>query len=354
MKRSAWKIPFLCALLLCVLLLTGAGAREEPAGETPAPYTPVSVTVYEENRESFESFEGYLRIDSETTESWQGELSNLRLITEGEYALGEAAAKYDLDPDYEVSTEGLDTLNISGSAQFSEPQFRVLAEELRRVADGRQIVIVDLRGESHCLLNGIPVSWMGENNWGNFGLDMEAIEADEAERFGSLLGQTVTLSLLAGGPAADTDTLDITVGSVMSERELAESEGFGYFRTTSIDHSFPTPAEIESFIEFVKTLDMEDTWLHFHCGAGKGRTGIFMMLYDKMKNPGVSAKDIMYRHAKMGASYPIYTNSGFNGPMYAEKSALAPLLFQYVEENCADNYAVSWSEWLAGHIDEAA
>lgn len=31
-----------------------------------------------------------------------------------------------------------------------------------------------------------------------------------------------------------------------------------------------------------------------------------MMLYDKMKNPRASDKDIMYRHAQMGASYPIY------------------------------------------------
>lgn len=50
---------------------------------------------------------------------------------------------------------------------------------------------------------------------------------------------------------------------------------------------------------------MDDTWFHFHCGGGKGRTGTFMMLYDRMKNPEVSDKDIMYRHAQMGASYPL-------------------------------------------------
>lgn len=74
-----------------------------------------------------------------------------------------------------------------------------------------------------------------------------------------------------------------------------------------------------------------------------------MVLYDKMKNPEVSMQDILYRHAMTGSSYPLYLGSegSYKLPLYAEKTEMMPLLFQYVEENHASDYAVSWSKWLA-------
>lgn len=338
--KKVFALPII--LLAVLLLLPGAGMRE--VDET-APYTPAAQTYYEENQEAFESYEGFLRIDGDTIEAASGPLLNARYITEGEYVLGEAESKYDLDPDYAVSTEGLDTLNISASAQFSESQFRTLADDLRRLADGKQIVIVDLRAESHCFLNGIPISWQEMNNWGNMFLTLDEIEAKEAEQFEPLLGQTVQVSAMVAGGAGEPS--EITVESVMSEKELVESEGFTYLRLDCTDHTCPTPSEIDAFIDFVKSIDMDDTWFHFHCGGGKGRTGTFMMLYDKMKNPQVSDKDIMYRHAQMGASYPLYTGSGSNAAMYAEKAEMTPLLYEYVAENAAAGYPVSWSEWLS-------
>lgn len=343
------KTSALATTLLAVLLLPGAGMRTM---DTEAPYVPAAQTYFEENRDSFENYEGFLRIDGDTIEAASDPLMNARFITEGEYTLGEAQAKYALDPDYEVSTEGLDTLNISASAQFSESQFRTLADDLRRLADGKQIVIVDLRAESHCFLNGIPISWQEMNNWGNMFLTLEEIEEEEAERFGPLLGQTVQVSAMVAGGSGEPS--EITVESVMSEKELVESEGFTYLRLDCTDHTFPTPSEIDAFIDFVNSIDMDNTWFHFHCGGGKGRTGTFMMLYDKMKNPQVSDKDIMYRHAQMGASYPIYTGSGSNAAMYAEKAEMTPLLYQYVEENAAGGYPVSWTQWLTERISAAS
>lgn len=74
---------------------------------------------------------------------------------------------------------------------------------------------------------------------------------------------------------------------IINEKELVESVGFEYINIPCIDHIWPSEKNIDKFIEFVKTINMDDTWIHFHCVAGEGRTGTFMCLYDMMKNPDV-------------------------------------------------------------------
>lgn len=55
----------------------------------------------------------------------------MRFLTEGAYSIKpfseENLEKYKLSPDTVPDEKGMDTLNISGSAEFSEDQFRVRA-----------------------------------------------------------------------------------------------------------------------------------------------------------------------------------------------------------------------------------
>ena len=99
---------------------------------------------------------------------------------------------------------------------------------------------------------------------------------------------------------------------------------------------------------------MKRSWLHFHGHAGKGRTGIFMMLYDKMKNPGLPMEDIVVRQTLTGSEYPLYSprsTETFHGRLNVEKLRMMPLLFRYVDENHESGYAVSWSDWLAAQTE---
>ena len=289
---------------------------------------------------------GFYRMDRDSREAWKGQIANLRLLTRGQYKFGKAKSRYRIDPNYTPSTEGLDGLNISGSAQFSEPQFHQLAKTLRKLAKGKRVYVIDLRQESHVFLNGNPISWYSEHNWANAGLTLSQIQQDEAERFGTLVGRTVD----AYGVAHDMKSghTRITVHSCIMEQTAVEDEGFGYLRLPAPDLSWPPPALIDEFIEFVKGIDMAQTWLHFHCHAGTGRTGIFMMLYDKLKNPTVSMEDIVIRHVLTGSEYPLHSSgrNSFHGLLNTEKVRMMPLLFQYVDENRDSDYAVRWSDWL--------
>ena len=118
-------------------------------------------------------FEPFYRFDAGSPITWSEPLRNVRFLTKGAFALKplskENYVKYELNPDTVPDKKGMDTLNISGSAQFSENQFRALAEQLRVFAKGKDIYVIDCRIEDHALLNGISISWYGDHNWANMG-----------------------------------------------------------------------------------------------------------------------------------------------------------------------------------------
>ncbi|MBQ9384308.1 MAG: hypothetical protein IJT87_08730 [Ruminiclostridium sp.] len=172
-------------------------------------------------------------------------------------------------------------------------------------------------------------------------------ESDEAARFGGMIGSTV--SAFAREDDTPINETKIFIQSVTTERELVESEGFVYVRLPIRDHTWPSPETIDAFILMMRDLDPDRVWLHFRCQAGKGRTGIMMMIYDMMRNPDVSMEDIAIRQTMLGGSYPLYTedSDSYKVPLYAEKARMTPLFYEYVQEAHDDGFAVLWSEWLA-------
>jgi hypothetical protein len=289
----------------------------------------------------------FVRIDRDKLNAWKDELDNVRLLADQRYKFKKVNPKYRFDPDYKPSTEGLDTLCISGSAQFSGPQFRRLASVLRKCAKGKDIYVIDLRQESHVLVNeGIPLSWYGSHNWANEGKTLKEIEADEAERFGAMIGRTI--NAYARKDDTPVAQMAINIKSVMTEKELVESEAFKYVRIPVQDHIWPPAEDIDAFISFVNRIGPGQAWLHFHCHAGKGRTSIMMIIYDMMRNPGVPMKDIAVRQTMVGGSYPLYTekSGSYKVPLYEEKARMLPLIYEYVQENRKTNYKVPWSLWL--------
>ena len=326
MQRKMWMS--LCAAALLVL-----GAALGMVGRASAAEAPPRMR-----------HAGYIwRIDADDV---QGLPRNFRTM-EDEF---HAPYKKDMDDSYVPTREGLERLHASGSGEFSASGLQSLLEALAEKTQ-MPICIVDLREESHGFFDGIAVSWYGEHDWGNVGLTQEEALADEAERIHGAAGQMTAVAHL-GGEKNPLDEHEIFVEKAQTEKELVEGAGLRYKRIAATDHIWPSPAAVDEFVQFYKSLP-EDVWLHFHCQAGEGRTTEFLAMYDILKNPAVPLQDILYRQCLLGGSYVAHVepegSTSWKVPYYAEKAEHIALFYRYVQENEGAGFAVSWSNWLAAH-----
>ena len=248
------------------------------------------------------------------------------------------------DPDFVPTRKGLDQLKASASSDFSSSELDVLVAEIRKYHDG-PITVVDLRNETHGLLNGNHVSLYGKQNWDNIGLSREQIIESEKEIIHGTVGHRVEV----GGTGRNSRTTTIDVTTAETEAEACAKRGIGYFRLTVLDHCFSDPRSVDDFIAFVQNLP-ENTWLHFHCQAGMGRTNMFLVFYDFLRNPDVPEKDIIYRHFNMGGNFMYYKGDKENEeeykvPLAQEKAEMIPLVRKYIQENQPKGFKVSWTQW---------
>ncbi len=262
------------------------------------------------------STDAFIRIDRDNPKAWMRELDNVRFLQE----------------------EGM-----SGSAQFSEAQFRDLAAQLKKQSE--EVWIVDCRLESHGLINGIAVSWYGENNWANLGKTAEEVEAEEAA-LACLTGTTVSAYTTRNDQPRHG--VELTVEKWETERELAESEGLHYMRLACPDHCWPPAEIIDSFIDFAKEEE-DDTWLHFHCQAGSGRTGAFMTIYEMMQKPDVPVEEILKHQAETGSGNLVERSAPEKSHAQKERCVLARAVYRYIRANAGIGYEVKWSDWLEAH-----
>jgi hypothetical protein len=289
-KKGMCTVKRMAILLLSVLLLTACSGKEK------------------ENV--------FIRIDRDDPNAWREELANVRFLKEE---------------------------RMSGSAQFSETQFLDLAERLKDQAE--EVWIVDCRLESHGLMNGMAVSWCGEENGANIGKTVEEVEAEEAS-FSSLTGRDITA--YTAEKDRPKDPLELTVEKWETERQLVENEDMHYLRLACPDHCWPPGEVIDAFIDFADGLE-EEAWLHFHCQAGSGRTGAFMTIYEMMQKPEASAEEILRHQAETGSGNLLDRAAPEKSHEQKERCVLARAVYQYIRENSGSGYAVKWSSYLADH-----
>ncbi len=243
------------------------------------------------------------------------------------------------------SRDGLDGLRVSGSASFSE-------EGLRKITDRiptKKIIVVDLRQESHGLLNGLAVEWWDERNAANKGKSLEQIVEDERTRLAALCeAGKATVLLLDKSEKLEADPTALALKSVQSEQELCKARDLGYVRIPVTDREKPADDAVDRVLQLVRGLP-EDGWLHFHCKAGNGRTTSFLTMVDMMRNAKkVSRDDIFLRQKLLGGAD--LTDDGpktdwrYEG--YVARRRFLEKFYDYCKAN-DDGFKTTWSEWSA-------
>ena len=175
---------------------------------------------------------------------------------------------------------GLKNLNISGSGQFSESNLPLVKKTLECC---KSIIVVDLRQESHGFINGKPVSWSNKKNNANLGLTLPQVSDIEDEQL-QAISFCRTLSF------CNHPSIKISPKCVEDENLLVQTHRMSYIRIPVTDGAIPTEDTVSFFINFVSCVPA-DIHLYFHCKAGVGRTTVFMIMYDMIKNAGLVSFD---------------------------------------------------------------
>lgn len=226
-----------------------------------------------------------------------------------------------------VSLAGLKELNVSGSSEFSEKGLTEIRDRI-----GRPMIVIDLREEPHGFINGLQVSWRDKHNAPNIGATPEQVEKDEEKKLRA---------------AKDSDS---NVKSISTEEALCRKLGIGYERIAVTDQSGPEDRDVDQFISFVVSLP-PDSWPHFHCKAGMGRTTCFMAMYDMMHNASnVSLEDIIERQHLLGGADMF--NTKHSDPWEEQgmnmRADFLREFYQYCRES-GGRFKESWSSWHSRH-----
>nr|ADD13456.1 PTP-like phytase [uncultured microorganism] len=243
------------------------------------------------------------------------------------------------------SQDGLKELRISGSSYFAKNEFQSLLKKIP--AEVNDIVVLDLRNESHGYINDHAVSWYSRYKTFNKGLTAEQVD----EREHNLLKEaqkagTVNIAIQAKDKGV-VFTAPIKVESVMTEQEYVESMGVKYFRIPIMDYSAPTRDNIDRFVEFYKNLP-KTAWIHAHCEAGVGRTTITLSMVDILHNAGtLSYDEIMTRQVLMGGQDVRKSAEKATDPYkkanYPKRAEFTRRFYDYAKAH--PKLDISWSQW---------
>ena len=259
----------------------------------------------------------------------------------------------------------------SGSAEFSRSQFQAMIDQK---AVTLPLVVVDLRQEPHGFLaleqplNGetdIAVGWFAERDWLNVAKGLPSITVDEDDRLAnaSQTANLIVYDVTLKSPAEDgictaTPYTVQPTGFYSNEQTMVEAiPNVSYVRFPTTDHCRPRDSEVDDFVAYEAALP-SNTWLHFHCRAGDGRTTSFMVMHDIIHNaPGDPLETILTRQGPKGiggidlGSLP-KNEDIFSYPFSVERVGFIQDFYTYVSEAKSGGFKLTWSDWVTQKITQ--
>lgn len=226
-----------------------------------------------------------------------------------------------------INTTGLAELHVAGSGQFSK---LALQKVLHRLP-AKQVMIIDLRQESHGFLNGNAISWYAPANAINANKTVAQIEKDQDQLLNALSKNESVMT----SNVEKTKTVEFSVHDVASEAELIVGKHIHYAHLYVQDYHAPSVEQANRFIQIVRKLP-SGRWLYFHCRGGAGRTSTFMAMYDMLRNAKqVSFDDIIARQVALGGKdlTDIPPVSDPKHQAAVERLAFLHQFYQYAHDN---------------------
>ncbi|WP_343009419.1 phosphatase [Clostridium celatum] len=220
-------------------------------------------------------------------------------------------------------------LNISGSSQFTKSQINNLKEAINKP----NICIVDLRQESHGMLNDFAISFFSPYTDLNNGLTTEEVIKKENSQLSSIkIGSDVDIYHKTGRLFKE-----VTAEFVSNEDSIVTNDNMQYKRYAVKDNGSPIPIIVDNFVEFIKNKPT-DLHIHFHCDAGEGRTTLFMAMYQTMlNNTNLSLNQIISYQYNIGG---VLLTDNKNQLEFLQE------FYNYVSENKSTNYEKTYSQWI--------
>lgn len=246
----------------------------------------------------------------------------------------------------DVNFNGLADLNESGSGALSENSIKMIKEKFKVNKKIKNIIDVDLRQETHGFVEGMSISWFGERDQANINKKRADIIKDEKDKLEKIKkDKYVAFDKLKEGKSVNTIPEIVNPKKVQTEKELVEAQRIDYLRLTVTDHLKPKDDQIDLFLEETRKISTKDTWVHFHCRGGVGRTTTFMAMYDMMHNAKqVTFEDIMKRQVLIGGSDILKKDAEGNKIGDENRADFLKQFYQYCRQN-NDNFKTSWSDW---------
>lgn len=261
--------------------------------------------------------------------------------------------------DQGINATGLENLWVSGSAEPSAQGFQTVVKNIQSTAPHqiKTIVDVDVRQESHGFLNNNAITLAAANDWINLGKSRRQVFNDEKKWLLRLGRLNVVKNVLTPQQfkAREFHTgKTVSIQGVKNEKEIAENTNLTYYRLTVPDHMAPSDEDVDRFVELVRKTPPTN-WIHIHCRAGDGRTTMFMVMYDMLRNADkVSLDDIVKREAAIAPSYNILTvqtKDPIKVPLFQQR-ALFIRKFYIFAQAYLNGYIGKWSTWSDKHKEE--
>lgn len=145
-----------------------------------------------------------------------------------------------------------------------------------------------------------------------------------------------------------TGSIDVRPELFIPEEVEAKKYGFKLVQFKIGSKFATTPEAVDQFVTFFDSLP-PNTWVHFHCRGGKGRTTMMLVMYDIMKNaPDVTLADIVKRQHLLG-SVDLFDTTAWSRGTYRvealqERKAFIEKFYAFVLQRKAGG-TQNWSDW---------